>query len=87
MSNACSLGSGEPVAHPSNNKIPIIEKRVAVEFMLIRTVRFGSLAVIQTDSSAMTALGWKADTRPGRMSALAEIGHSEALRKPDLNGS
>jgi hypothetical protein len=53
----------------------------------LRNVRFGSLAVIATDSSAMTALGWKADTQPGRMSALTDTGRSEALRRPESNGS
>jgi len=27
-------------------------------------VRFGSIAAIQTDSSAMSGFGWKADIRP-----------------------
>ena len=38
-------------------------------------VRFGSLAVIQTNSSPMTGLGWKADTRPGRTAAFPDTGH------------
>jgi hypothetical protein len=33
----------------------------------------------------MAGLGWKADTRPGRMSALTNTGLSEALKRPDLN--
>ena len=49
--------------------------------------RYGSLAVIRTDSSPMAALGWKADAQPGRMSALTDTGHSERLRQTDLNGS
>jgi len=35
----------------------------------------------------MTALGWKADTHPGRMSALTDTGRSGALIQPDLNDS
>jgi hypothetical protein len=38
--------------------------------------RFGSVAVIQTHSSRMAALGWKADVRSGRMSALTNTGRS-----------
>jgi len=42
---------------------------------LIRRIgdfRFGSLAVVQKKSNAMTALGPIADVRPGRMSALPD---------------
>lgn len=46
----------------------------------ILNVRFGSLAVIQTNSSPMTGLGWKADTQPGVMSAPTDTGRSEALK-------
>ena len=35
----------------------------------------------------MAALGWKADTRLGRKSALTNTGHSVALGEADLNGS
>jgi hypothetical protein len=45
----------------------------------ILNVRFGSLAVVQTYPSRMAALGWKADIRPGRMSAFTDTGHSDAL--------
>jgi len=45
--------------------------------------RFGSAAVVQTDSSPMTALGWKADTRPGRISALTDTGRSDRQNLPD----
>ena len=48
-------------------------------------VRFGSIAVVQTDSSSMTGLGWKADIPPGRMSALAKTGRAEALRSPKMS--
>jgi hypothetical protein len=48
--------------------------------------RLGSVAVVETDSSPMTALGWKADIEAGRMSALTKTGRSKALRVPDLNG-
>jgi hypothetical protein len=51
------------------------------------TVRNGSVAVIQTNSSRMAALEWKADTRPGRMSALTDTGRSAALKRADLNVS
>ena len=50
-------------------------------------VGFGSVAVIQADSSAMTALEWKADTQPGWMSALTDTGHTEGPELPKLNGS
>jgi hypothetical protein len=33
----------------------------------------------------MTALGRKAAVQPGRMAAIIDSGHSEAMRKPDLN--
>jgi hypothetical protein len=52
----------------------------------VRNDRFASLAVIQADSSPMTALGWKADTQAGRMFALTYTGRLEARTKPDLNG-
>ena len=48
-------------------------------------VRFGSVAAVRTHSSPMTALGWKADTRSGRMSALTDTGRSEVLKRADLN--
>jgi len=35
----------------------------------------------------MTALGWKADTRPGRVTALTNTRQSDALNWPDLDGS
>ena len=49
------------------------------------TARLGSVAVVQTDSSSMTALEWKADAQPGRMSAFTVTGHLEALKRADLN--
>jgi hypothetical protein len=49
--------------------------------------RFESLAVIRTNSSAMTALGRKADIEPGRMSAFTDTGRSGALKQVDLNVS
>ena len=49
--------------------------------------RFGSLAVIQTDSSSMSGLGRKADTRLGPMSALTDTGRSETLRAPEVDAS
>ena len=52
---------------------------------VITNVRFGSAAVIGTNSSSMAALGRKADIRPGRMSALTDTGHSEELKRADLN--
>jgi hypothetical protein len=48
-------------------------------------VRFGSVAVVQTNSKQMSGLGWKADTRRGRMSALTNTGRSEVLKPPNLN--
>ena len=54
-------------------------------FSSMLEVRYGSLAVVQTNSSRMSALGWKADTRPGPMSALTDTGRSNALEEPDLN--
>jgi hypothetical protein len=39
-------------------------------------VRFGSVAVIQTDFSSMSALGWKAAIRPGCTIAFTNTGHS-----------
>ncbi len=53
----------------------------------ILTGCFGSVAVIQTNSSPMTGLGWKAAIQPGRMSAFTNTGHSEAPKLPKLNGS
>ena len=50
-------------------------------------VRYGSTAVIETHSSPMSALGRKADVKPGRMSALTDTGRSEVLRRSNLNGS
>ena len=49
----------------------------------IGDVRFGSIAVDQTDSNRMTALGWKA----ARTSPFTDTGRSEALKMPELNGS
>lgn len=43
-------------------------------------------AVINTNSSPLTGLGWKADGQPGRMSAFTVTGHSEALKRADLHG-
>ena len=46
-----------------------------------------SVAVIQTDSSPLSTLEWKADTRPVRMSVLTDTGRSEALKLPKFDGS
>jgi len=35
----------------------------------------------------MAALGWKADTPPGRMSALTDTGRSEVLEPAKFHGS
>ena len=59
---------------------------LALETGLSVNVRFGSVAVVRTHSSPMAVLGRKADTRPGRMSALTDTGRSDALRTPELNG-
>ena len=45
----------------------------------------GSIAAIQTHFSPMAALGWKADTRLGQMSALADTGRSGSLKSPNLS--
>jgi hypothetical protein len=50
-----------------------------------RNGRFGPVAVIRANSSSMTALGRKADIQPGRMTAFTVTGHSEALKRADLN--
>jgi CBS domain-containing protein len=50
-------------------------------------IRFGSVAVVQTYSSPMAALGCKADTRPRRMSVPTKTGRSGRLRSPGLNGN
>jgi hypothetical protein len=46
----------------------------------------GSVAVVQTHSSLMAALGWKADIQPSRMSALTDTGHSISFNSAKLNG-
>jgi hypothetical protein len=46
----------------------------------------GSVAVVHTNSSPMTALGWKADTQLRGMSALTNTGRSEVTEFPELNG-
>ena len=46
---------------------------------------YGSVAAVQSNSSPMTALAWKADTNAGRMSALANTRRSEARETPNLN--
>jgi hypothetical protein len=61
----------------------LIEKRTLNAAIL--SVAFGSKAVVQTDSSSMAALGWKADTPPGRISTLFATGCSDALSTPDSN--
>jgi len=60
---------------------------LALETGLSVNVRFGSLAVMQSDSSSMAALGWKADTQPGRMSVPTNTGRSVALKSPKFDGS
>ena len=54
---------------------------------ILKNERFGSVAVAQTDSSPMAALGRKADTQLGGGSAFTNTGHSEAMKKPKSNGS
>jgi hypothetical protein len=44
-------------------------------------------AIVQADSSSMTALGWKADTRPGRILTLTNTGRSLRPKQPDLDRS
>ncbi|KPK56558.1 MAG: hypothetical protein AMS22_00615, partial [Thiotrichales bacterium SG8_50] len=44
-------------------------------------------AVVQTNSSRMTALGQKADIQPGRMSALTDTGRPDSHEPASLNGS
>ena len=76
------------VSNPRDEATSAIRPRCITEsawFVSIFNFRFGSLAVIQTNSSRMTALEWKADIEPGRTSALTNTGRSAALRGPDLN--
>jgi hypothetical protein len=56
-------------------------------YVIERNVRFGSIAVIQTNSSSMAALGRLADTQPGGMSAFTNTGRSDGSEWPDLNVS
>jgi hypothetical protein len=49
--------------------------------------RFGSVAVFQVHSSRTAALGWKADTRPGLMSALTNTGRSDSREMAGSNVS
>jgi hypothetical protein len=49
--------------------------------------RFGSVAVVQTNSTRMAGLEWKADTLPGRMTAPTNSGRSGALNPTEMIGS
>lgn len=78
---------GDAISWPSMYAISGASgESLALETGLSVNVRFWSVAVIQTDSGSVAALGWKADIQPGRMSALTNTGRSEALELADLNG-
>ena len=78
---------GDAISWPSMYAISEASgESLALETGLSVNVRFGSLAVVQTDSNAMTALGCKADARPGRMSALTNTGRSVRKNLPITNG-
>jgi hypothetical protein len=54
---------------------------------ILKTVRFESVAVIDAHSSLLSGFGRSADIQPGRTSFVVDAERSDALRKPDLNGS
>jgi hypothetical protein len=53
---------------------------------ILKYVRFVSVAVVQTHFSPMSGLAWKADTRPGRISAFTHTGRLVLPKIADLNG-
>jgi len=77
---------GDAISWPSMYAISGASgESLAPESGLSVNVRFGSVAVFETDSSSMAALGRKADTQPGRTTVLTDSGRSEVLELPKLN--
>jgi hypothetical protein len=74
---------------PSLVEIFLMRQHLVISsiFFYLCNDRFGSLAVVHPNFSPMTALGWKADTQPGRMSAFTNTGRSEPSKSLELNGS
>jgi hypothetical protein len=54
-------------------------------FQGFATVRCGSVAVVQPDSSAVAALGRIADVRPGSMAAFTQTGRSDGWKSAQSN--
>jgi hypothetical protein len=91
---APAIGACVPTAAPPNKPIATIKAISIIRIPLkkLGTLEstndlYGSLAVVQTHSSPMTAFGWKADIQPGRVFTLTDTGRSEVLKLPKLDGS
>lgn len=74
-------------AVPSRTRWRVALDPRAIRRCQTRAPALGLVAVVQIDSNPMETLGWKADNRPGRMSALTDTGRSATLKRPDFNDS